>query len=78
MIDQAQLAIDITNTEKEAQAYKQIGEGFHVLAELPETTVSDKPLYRYQSRRFRALYLECSQFLAELKGLQNESSTDAI
>lgn len=59
---------DVANTLEEAAAYKQIAEGFAILAELPENEAHRNHL-EFQRARYANTYNDCMEFLRKLEAL---------
>ena len=70
-MDKQQLLIDIENTEKEVRAYELLAEGFEILANLPENSISSSNLYHSKSMGYSSSKTECAEFLNKLKELKD-------
>ena len=67
------LLVDIFNTEKEANAYHQLMNGFSSLSELPENIESGQHLvHRVKSDNYYNLEKRCRAFLEQLYQLKKE------
>lgn len=63
---------DLENTRKEAAAYKQIADGFAVLARLPENQGSEQARLNFHSKKYLDLYIRCQALLEALEGIADQ------
>jgi hypothetical protein len=68
-VPDAQLLRDIELTELEVGAYKNLTDGYSVLASLPENAIKAAE-YHYLSERFLSSLNECKRFLDKLYELK--------
>lgn len=72
-VTKEQWLIDIKNTKKECQAYKQIAEGFEVLEKLPENIENGKSLeYKVRAFHYLSLWNKCEDFLVKLYSYEGD------
>ena len=68
-ITNATLLEDIANTEKEVEAYRQLAEGYAILARLPENAEPKNGMY---AMKYDSLYEQCRKFLGQLNKIKTE------
>lgn len=63
---------DLENTRKEAAAFKQIAEGFAVLARLPENSGGERARLELESKRYMFRSIKCQAFLEALEKMADQ------
>ncbi|MBE3038295.1 MAG: hypothetical protein IMZ62_05740 [Chloroflexi bacterium] len=70
-ISNAQLLVDIANTQLEQEAYKILADGYETLSTLPENQESGQSnIYYFKHREFYDLSLRCRELLEKLLALK--------
>ena len=69
-VSNEQLLTDISNTEKECNAYQNIVSGFTALSELPET--KNPYMFQVTARAYGGLLIGCTELLEKLRKIRRE------